>query len=127
MTESAPPLVLYVEDDRINILLMEATFADFPGWRLHCVETGREALAQLDALRPTFALIDMGLPDMSGLELLPRLRRCAAGAGLMCVALSADNPPDLVRAAKAAGFAEYWLKPVDLKRLRAALDLAKQA
>jgi CheY-like chemotaxis protein len=121
MPEFPPAVVLYVEDDRINIVLMQEAFAAIPGWRLHCVETGREALAQLDALQPALALIDMRLPDMNGLELIAALRRLPAGRELRCVALSADNPPEVVKAARAAGFADYWLKPVDTAKLLPAL------
>lgn len=122
MPETPSPLVLYVEDDRINILLMQEAFVELPQWRLHCVETGAEALAQWAGLQPTLVLIDMRLPDMSGLELLKALRAQPGGAALRCVAMSADNPPEWVRAARAAGFEDYWLKPVDPTKLRTALS-----
>lgn len=127
MSESPALSVLYVEDDRINILLMQETFSHLPEWRLVCVETGAEALGQLDSLRPALVLIDMRLPDMDGLALLQALRALPGGRELRCMALSADNPPEVVRAAKAAGFAEYWLKPVDRAKLEAALKLARDA
>ncbi len=114
-------LVLYVEDDRINILLMEEAFRRLPAWRLHCVERGAEALAWLAHTRPVFALIDMQLPDMNGIELLTRLRALPGCQALTCVAVSADNPAPLVRAAREAGFADYWLKPVDMARFELAL------
>jgi CheY-like chemotaxis protein len=126
MTDRAAPRVLYVEDDRIHLILMEEVFRLLPGWELHCAETGSEALAVLDACRPGLVLVDMNLPDMTGVEL--RLR-AAADAGLAplaartrWVALSADNPSDIVRAAREAGFDDYWLKPIEVARLQAALQ-----
>jgi CheY-like chemotaxis protein len=114
--EAAVPCVLYVEDDRINtILLQENLRAVLPECRLVCVESGAEALAHWADAQPDLALIDMHLADMGGIELLRQVR--AAGHVTPCVAVSADNPLDLVRAAQDAGFAEYWLKPLDLDRL----------
>jgi len=114
--------VLYVEDDRLNIVLMEEVFRRLPGWTLDCVEDGTQALQALDELDPDLLLIDMNLPDMNGLELLARLRGDARHAERPCVALSADALPEQVAAARAAGFMDYWLKPVDVPRLVEALQ-----
>ncbi|MCV2353490.1 response regulator [Paucibacter sp. B2R-40] len=120
---SAPArLVLYVEDDRINLVLMEEVFRRLPGWRLECAEDGAQALALLESLRPDLLLIDMNLPDMTGLELLTHLRNVARGSTLHCVALSADDLPDQVEAARAAGFSDYWVKPIDVLKMVDALQ-----
>ncbi|NCT84512.1 MAG: response regulator [Comamonadaceae bacterium] len=126
MPDRALPLVLYVEDDRIHLILMEEVFRALPGWELRCAENGAEALAALAEGRPSLVLVDMNLPDMTGLDLIARAR---ADAGLgetlrqaRWVALSADDPRDVVRAAREAGFHDYWLKPIDVPRLQAALN-----
>lgn len=125
MPDRAAPLVLYVEDDRIHLILMEEVFRTLPGWQLRCAETGAEALEALAGCSPDLLLVDMNLPDMTGLELS---RRVGADAGLSAalkgarwVALSADNPADVVRAAREAGFDDYWLKPIDVPQLQVAL------
>lgn len=125
MPDRAAPLVLYVEDDRIHLLLMEEVFRLLPGWELRCAETGQEALAALAERQPDLVLVDMNLPDMTGLELRARVAAdadlSAALEGACWVALSADNPGEVVRAARAAGFAGYWLKPIDVSLLQANL------
>jgi len=125
MPDRAAPLVLYVEDDRIHLILMEEVFRLLPDWELRMAETGAEALAALAEERPALVLVDMNLPDMTGLELRARV---AADAGLAAslqgvrwVALSADDPGSVVRAARAAGFDDYWLKPIDVPQLQAGL------
>lgn len=113
--------VLYVEDDRINIILMEEVFRHLPDWRLECAEDGAQALAMLDNWQPSLVLIDMNLPDMSGLELLQLLRADPSRADLRCVALSADDQREQIAAALAAGFNDYWVKPIDVPHLASAL------
>ncbi|MEJ6006221.1 response regulator [Paucibacter sp. AS339] len=121
MHPASAPYVLYVEDDRINIVLMEEVFRRLPGWRLDCAEDGAQALELLSAGLPDLMLIDMNLPDMSGLDLLQRLRADASTAALRCVALSADGLGEQVEAALQAGFSDYWLKPIDVTRLAETL------
>lgn len=122
MPSSATPLVLYVEDDRIQLILAEEMFRRLPGWELVCAETGAQALELLAERPPLLALIDMRLPDTTGLELVARLRRDPALDGLRCVAVSADDPAELMAAAREAGFDDYWAKPLDIERLRPLLD-----
>jgi len=114
--------VLYVEDDRINTILMEEVFRLMPEWQLECAEDATQALALLQTLRPALVLIDMNLPDMTGIDLLHRLRADPCLAALPCVMLSADDQQIDVAAALAAGFADYWVKPIDVPRLAAALQ-----
>lgn len=125
MPDRAAPLVLYVEDDRIHLILMEEVFRLLPGWELRCAETGAEALAALAECRPNLVLLDMNLPDMTGLQVRERVMADASLAeslqGTRWVALSADNPGALVRAAREAGFDDYWLKPIDVPQLQASL------
>lgn len=126
MPDRTAPLVLYVEDDRIHLILMEEVFRCLPGWELRCAESGAEALAALAECRPTLALVDMHLSDMTGLELIAKVRSDVALAdaqrGMRWVALSADDPSTVVRAAREAGFDDYWLKPIEVPKLQAALQ-----
>lgn len=112
--------VLYVEDDRLNIVLMEEVFRDAPQWELLIAETGAEALQCVEDEAPALLLVDMNLPDMNGLQLLQALRE--QGQLPPCIALSADALPEQVAAARAAGFADYWLKPIDVPALHSALQ-----
>lgn len=124
ITTVTPRHVLYVEDDRLNIVLMEEVFRRLPpDWTLDCVEDGGQALLAVAERRPDLLLIDMHLPDMNGLELLARLAEQTSQDALPpCVALSADALPEQVQAARAAGFCDYWLKPIDVLRLAQALQ-----
>jgi CheY-like chemotaxis protein len=110
-------IVLYIEDEPLNVLLMEEVFRTQPGWTLHVAHDGGSGVELAAQVRPDLTLIDMNLPDMNGLEVLRRLRAQPATAELLCVALSADALNEQIAAALAAGFDDYWTKPIDLNRL----------
>lgn len=116
-----PALLLYVEDDPVNGLLMQEFVSSMPPLRLHLAVNLAEGLAAARSLRPDLVLLDMRLPDGSGLDLVRRLRAEPATSGLKVVALSADALPDQVRHAREAGFDDYWTKPVDFALLRRRL------
>ena len=124
MPSLAPRAVLYVEDDRINTILMEEVFRLLPDWQLECAEDATQALALLQTLRPALVLIDINLPDMTVIELLRKMRADPCLAALPCIALSADDQQGDVSAALAAGFAEYWVKPIHVPQLAAALQMS---
>jgi len=117
--------VLYVEDDTVNAMLMKQLFQIEPAWRLDIAATGAEAVAQSAAAPPDLILLDMNLPDMSGLDVLRTLRARGLQAPRGCIAVSADAMPHQIELAMKAGCSDYWTKPLDLavtwKRLEALL------
>ena len=114
---AAAPRVLYIEDDPLNVLLMQEVIRRVPPWSMTVAETGAEGLRLAHELRPDLLLIDINLPDMTGLEVVAALRADPRTARLRCVALSADAMRDQIDRAMAAGFDDYWLKPIDVPRL----------
>lgn len=114
--------VLYIEDEPLNVILMEETFRDRPGWALQVARDGESGIAMAREGRPDLVMIDMHLPDMGGLDVLRRLRGAPDTAGLLCVALSADAMREQVQAALQAGFDDYWTKPVDLLGLLSGIE-----
>jgi CheY-like chemotaxis protein len=106
--------VLYVDDDRINALLFEETVRFAPGVEIETAATGAEALELAQRWQPDLLVVDLHLPDANGLQLLPGLRRAAGRADLPAYLCTADDAPERVREAKAAGFVGVWPKPVDL-------------
>jgi CheY-like chemotaxis protein len=71
---------------------------------------------------PDVLLIDMQLPDFDGMEVLRRLKAMPTLTAVRVIALSANAMPDDVTAALAAGFDDYWTKPIDMKKVLEKLD-----
>ncbi|MEK8046793.1 PAS domain-containing hybrid sensor histidine kinase/response regulator [Ideonella margarita] len=113
---------LYVDDNPVNVMLMQAIAQRCPAMRLHVAATGAECLAQAERHAPELLLVDIGLPDINGLELLGRLRALPGLQAVPAVAVSADALPADVDRALAAGFADYWTKPLDLGATLAAFE-----
>jgi CheY-like chemotaxis protein/two-component sensor histidine kinase len=116
-------VVLHVEDNEVNRRLMEAIFAQRPSWRLITVTDGQQAIAY--AVRhgpPDLLMLDIHLPDTSGVTLLGRLRTIPGWADVPAVAVSADAMREGMAQALGAGFEAYWTKPLDVAALCGSLD-----
>ena len=114
--------VLYVEDNPVNAVLMEAIIGLRPGVTLKVAPTGTSALQLLDSWVPDLLLLDMHLPDMLGTALLTEIRRRFPQLGTPAVAVSAAARSDDISQALAGGFAAYWTKPLDIDRTLTELD-----
>jgi CheY-like chemotaxis protein/anti-sigma regulatory factor (Ser/Thr protein kinase) len=114
--------VLYVEDNAVNALLMRALFGRRPGWELRIAHDGATALAELEEIAPDLLLIDLGLPDIDGIELLRRMRRRAGMERVPAIMVSAAAFEADQRRAQHAGFSEYWTKPIDVDHALLRLD-----
>ncbi len=128
MNETTPkPLVLVVDDEpQIRRLLTVTLEAN--GYRVLPAFTGNEGLALAAQHRPALVILDIGLPDLSGQEVLRRLREWS---NVPVVILSALGDEKGKVAALDAGADDYVTKPFNtdelLARLRVALrHLAKQ-
>jgi signal transduction histidine kinase/CheY-like chemotaxis protein len=113
---------IYAEDNPVNAMLLRAMFELRDDWTLVTVTNGAQLLADVSSTPPDLVLLDMHLGGESGGDVLRALRARPDGAALACVALSADAQPDQIAKALAAGFDDYWTKPIDLGTLYQRLD-----
>ncbi|MDH3035184.1 response regulator [Streptomyces sp. TRM75561] len=82
--------------------------------------SGEQALSAVDALRPDLVLLDLYLPDVFGLDVIPRLRTAGHDCDVMVV--SAAREADAVRGSVRHGVVDYLLKPFDFEDLRGRLE-----
>jgi CheY-like chemotaxis protein len=112
-------VVLYIEDNPVNLLLVEHLLARWSAVHLVQAEDGSSGIELTRSLHPDLVLLDMQLPDMDGLAVLRCLRSDPATRDLAVVALSASAMPEAVSQAREAGVVEYWTKPLDCDRFLA--------
>jgi PAS domain S-box-containing protein len=125
--EERPVLrVLCVEDNPVNLLLLREVFNMRPGLAVEMCEDGTSAIARAAEFAPDVLLLDLQLPDLSGTEVMQRLRADARHTHCRYIALSANAMPDDVQAARSAGFDDYWTKPIDVRRFLQAIDALMQ-
>jgi two-component system KDP operon response regulator KdpE len=115
------PYILIVEDDpQIRCFLRATLTAD--GYLYHEALTAEDGIAQADARRPDLILLDLGLPDDDGLEVIRRVRQSSQ---MPIVVLSARGQESDKISALDLGADDYVAKPFGvgelLARIRAAL------
>ena len=90
------------------------------GYNARFVDNGEEGLFEASEIDYTLAVIDLGLPGMSGLELIRRIR--AGGSKLPIIVLTARHDVESVVQAMEAGADDYLKKPVYIEELFAHID-----
>ncbi|WP_127477220.1 ATP-binding protein [Sulfurivermis fontis] len=113
-----PQRILVVDDDAINRLVATALLSR-DGHRVEAVDNGQTALRQIAQGHYDLVLMDLGMPDMDGLEVTRRLR--AAGVTLPIIGLTAHVLPEQQQACLQAGMNAVIHKPVQVDRLRQLL------
>ena len=113
--------LLYVDDDRINLMLFEAACAAIDGVQVSTAAHGAEALDVAREQPPQLLVIDLHLPDTDGAALLRTLRAEPGLAAVPAFLCSADDGPAVRQIAAEAGFKGCWPKPMDSQSLRREL------
>jgi CheY-like chemotaxis protein len=112
--------VVLVEDQddarRMMQILLETE-----GVQVFPAANGVEGVTLIERIRPDLALVDLGLPLMSGYDLARRIRQNADNASTRLIALSGYGQESDIQASLEAGFDEHLTKPPDPARLEALL------
>jgi len=114
--------VLYIEDDITNILIVEQLLNLKNDIDLYTAQTGKEGLEVLREHDIDLLLLDINLPDMSGLEIAKQLKLDDKTASLPVIALSANAMDDDIQRGNEAGVDDYLVKPIDFEAFDAMLE-----
>ena len=110
-------------DDELQIRRLLRVTLESVDYIVHEAETGESGLAEIAFRRPDVVILDLGLPDLGGIEVLKRLREWSETP---VVILSVrDDEEEKVRALD-AGADEYVTKPFSAAELMARLRLAQR-
>lgn len=119
--------VLYIEDEPISFAVVEHVLSGYPDVRLLHAQTGLEGVRRARSEHPDAILLDMHLPDISGIEVVRRLSEDIAAGAFRVVLLTADKLNIDVLKAMSLGASAYLVKPVNSGELEAALARALSA
>ena len=108
-TTSSELARVLIVDDNEAILARASAMLSTACLVVGTAKEGRTALDSAAALQPDVIVLDISMPDMSGLEVAAALR--AAGSTAAVVFLTVHDEPDFVEAAQSAGALGYVVKP----------------
>jgi len=113
------PTILVVDDDA---LVLEALGAGLraAGYRVLLALTGKEAIETCRDQKPSLAILDIHMPDMSGIDVAISLQEM----NTPFLFLSASNDKDIVRQAVASGALGYMVKPFGAQQIVPAIEAA---
>jgi len=101
-----------IVDDNTDAGELLGAFIERAGHRPHVVSCAQDALAVANELRPDVALIDIGLPDMNGFDLVRSLRALPGLQACRYVAVTGHKSQSAIARGISAGFEAYLTKPI---------------
>jgi CheY-like chemotaxis protein len=116
-----PSQRIFIVDDNQDAAEALGGLLQLNGHEVQFATSSKEALEQMEAFRPDVALLDLGLPELNGYELLQKLRSLPALERVRFIAVTGYGQVDDRQRTRAAGFENHLIKPVDLSALTRAL------
>jgi signal transduction histidine kinase len=125
--EGSPACRVLVVDDSVDSAAMLAEALESMGHEVRVAHDGRAAIDAAAIFHPDVAVLDIGLPEISGYDLAAHLRELPGGDAIRFVAATGyGRGRDRVKSL-AAGFVDHLVKPVNLDRLRETVAHAARA
>lgn len=113
----SPPRRVLVADDNLDASETLALLLRFDGYEVHVAHDGLEAIELFERMQPDVAILDIGMPGLSGHEVARRIRAKNTGRTVTLIALTGwGQKADKDRAAE-SGFDFHFTKPVEPERL----------
>jgi CheY-like chemotaxis protein len=114
---------ILVIDDNSDAAESIAVLLRLDGHEVKTVTDGMQALACVDVFAPHVAVVDIGLPGMSGYEVARHIRDNGSPAPLLIALTGYGQAEDLDRS-REAGFDHHFVKPADFKEIKQVIETA---
>lgn len=115
--------VLIVEDEEDAAELF-AEMMRVSGFRVLKTSSSAPAIAMMNADKPDVVILDVMMPDISGLEVLRQMRMAPELSNIPVVVVSAKSMPADIKNGMEAGASTYLTKPVGFLELKEAVERA---
>jgi signal transduction histidine kinase/CheY-like chemotaxis protein len=116
--------ILVVDDELHNLAMLTDLLVPF-GFEVTAVESGQKSIETLPIFRPDAILMDLIMPEMSGLEAVETIRQLEKPGNLrtVIIATSASVSEEIQLESQEAGCDEFLPKPIEIERLLALLEM----
>ena len=108
--------ILLVEDHEANRSVLKRRL-ERRGYAVAEAADGAEAIAKFCAAPPDLVIMDLSMPNMSGLEALQHIRASGKGVDVPVIALTAHAMDEMREKCLASGFADFLTKPLNFDAL----------
>jgi CheY-like chemotaxis protein len=115
-------LRVLIVDDYPDLAESCAVLLELYGHQTACAHSGNEAKRLAESFKPHVLLLDIELPDISGIEVCRHVRSQPWGKNVSIIAISGYTSAEQRASALAAGCRDHLLKPVTAQALRSAID-----
>lgn len=112
LADRTRPLILVVDDDPFQCKLLERLLGN-EGLSSMLAHSGAEALALLGRQHPDLILMDVALPDFSGVDITRRLKATPRFAAIPVLMITGQSERQVLEASLKAGAVDFLVKPVD--------------
>jgi CheY-like chemotaxis protein len=119
-------MVVVVEDEP-DTAEMFIEMMRLAGYQVYNSYAGAPAIALIANKKPDAVILDIMMPDLSGLEVMKYMQRDPSLAGIPVVVVSAKTLPTDIQAGLRAGAVSYLTKPVTFSDLKRAISDAIQS
>jgi PAS domain S-box-containing protein len=116
---------ILVADDNEDALHGLALVLEGRGHRVSKAQSGLEAVAEAERLRPDVVVLDIGMPGLNGYEACSRIREQPWGRDMLLVALTGWGQESDQRRSREAGFDHHIIKPADAESIERLLALGR--
>ena len=114
--------IVCVEDNEANIRLIKHMLSKIPGINLITANTAEKGVELIKTYKPDLILMDINLPGMNGYEALEYIQAQPELSGIPVIAVTADAMPASRSRGLTAGFTDYIVKPIDVRKLLAVVS-----
>ena len=116
--------ILNIDDSTVNNMLMENILSSL-GYEVYSILEGSQALENIEEFRPDVIILDIMMPNKSGIDVLEDIRR--QGIETPVIVISAMKDQELKRRVLELGAADYQSKPVKMETLKNSIQQALKA